>query len=225
MKPASRLFNDEQRERINMAVAKAESKTSAEIVPIVATASGRYDRPEDICGLWLGVVGLVVAWLALPEAATESGNWGAFPVWLKILCVAAAVVLGFIIGAVVASRVGWLRRLFTPRSQMREEVDATARQGFFDSRIHRTAGATGLLIYVSLYERMAAIIADQAIIDGLGQPALDELCRQLTNRLHTIGPTEALCETCLAAGERLATVLPRAQDDVNELPDALVTID
>jgi len=225
MKPASRLFNDEQRQRIDKAVAQAESKTSAEIVPVVATASGRYDRPEDIVGLWLGVAGLVIAWLALPEATTGPGNWGGLPVWLKTVCAAGAVVVGFIIGAAVASRAGWLRRLFTPRRQMREEVEASARQVFFDSRVHGTTGATGLLVYVSLYERMAAIIADQAVVDALGQPTLDELCREVTGRLRTTGPTEALCETVRAAGDRLATVLPRAEDDVNELPDSLVTID
>ena len=66
---------------------------------------------------------------------------------------------------------------------------------------------------------------DQAIVDGLGQPALDELCRQLTEGLRTAGPTEALCEAIRAAGDRLAGVLPRTEDDVNELPDGLVTID
>ena len=224
MTSASRLFNDEQKQRINRAVAEAESKTSAEIVPVVATASGRYDRPEDIVGLWLAVAALVVAWLLLPEAAGESGSWSGLPAWSRPACLAAAVVLAFIIGATLASQVDWLRRLFTPRKQMREEVESSARQGFFDSRIHRTAGATGLLVYISMYERMATIVGDQAVVDGLGRPALDELCRQLTGRLRSAGPTEALCETIRTAGDRLATVLPRAEDDVNELPDSLVIL-
>ena len=32
--------------------------------------------------------------------------------------------MGFVIGAVVGSKIGWLRRLFTPRSQMLDEVAA-----------------------------------------------------------------------------------------------------
>ena len=225
MKPASSLFNDQARERVNQAIAQAESKTSAEVVPVVATASGRYDRPEDIVGLWLGIIALVATWLALPAASADPGSWGGFPLWQKIACVAAAVILGFVVGAVVASRVGWLRRLFTPRKQMREEVESSARRVFFDSRVHRTAGATGLLVYVSLYERMAVVIADEAIVKGLGQPAIEELARQLTDRLKSASPTEAICQTVASAGDRLGSVLPRAQDDVNELPDGLVTID
>ena len=52
-KPAND-FSDEQRRAVAQAVAEAEGKTSAEIVPVVATASGRYDRAEDIVGLWTG---------------------------------------------------------------------------------------------------------------------------------------------------------------------------
>ncbi len=48
MKRASKLFDIEQRQRIEQAVVEAESKSSCEIVPVVATSSGRYDRPEDI---------------------------------------------------------------------------------------------------------------------------------------------------------------------------------
>ena len=225
MKPASRLFDDEQRQRINEAVAAAEAKTSAEIVPVVATASGRYDRPEDIVGLWLGIAAMVVVWLALPKTETDPGSWGGLALWVKIVCVVAAVVVGFIVGAVIAGRVGWLRRLFTPTRQMRDEVAGSAREGFFDSRVHRTAEGTGLLVYVSLYERMAAVLADQAVTDALGQSAIDELCHQLTDRLRTGDATEAICETIAAAGDRLAAVLPRSEDDVNELPDALVMID
>ena len=54
---ATRLITDADRQRINAAIADAELHTSAEIVPVVASASGRYDRAEDIAGLWLGGVG------------------------------------------------------------------------------------------------------------------------------------------------------------------------
>ena len=225
MRIASESFTDEQKKRINDAVVEAESKTSAEIVPVVATASGRYDRPEDIVGVWLGVAALVGAWAVLPAAGGEPGSWGGFPAVVHLICLAAAVVVGFVVGAVLGSYVGWLRRLFTPRNQMRDEVSAAARQAFFDGRVHHTAGATGLLVYVSLYERMATVLADRAVLDKLSQAALDELQVGLIEQLRTAGPTEAICGVVRAAGERLGEVLPRAEDDVNELPDGLVTID
>ncbi len=225
MQQASRQFNEQQRLQIARAVAEAESKTSAEIMPVVAAASGRYDRPEDIAGLWLAMIGLIAAWALLPTARAESGSWGGMPEYVKLLAMVVAAVAGFVFGAVIASRVPWLRRLFTPLRQMRDEVAVRARTVFFDARVHHTSGGTGLLLYVSLHERMAAVLADQNILDKLGQDAVDELCATLTAGLREAHPAEAICRTVAAAGEKLAPVLPRADDDVNELPNALVTLD
>ena len=225
MQRASERFSNEQRKQIDRAVAEAEGKTSAEILPVVATASGRYDRPEDIVGLWLAMIAVIAGWLLLPPAETESGNWGGIPEWGRLLIVVAGAVVAFVVGATLASRIGWLRLLFTPKRQMRDEVAARARGVFFDSRVHHTAGATGLLVYVSLYERMAAVLADQSVVDKLGQDAIDELCAVLTGELRDVHPAEAVCRTIAAAGEKLAPVLPRAENDVNELPDVLVILD
>ena len=56
MQQASTLFNEEQQQQVERAVQAAEGLTSCEVVPVVATASGRYDRPEDIVGLWLATL-------------------------------------------------------------------------------------------------------------------------------------------------------------------------
>ena len=56
----------DQKQQINDAVYKAELGTSAEIVPAVVTMSGRYDRPEDIVGLWVGAIAFVIVWASLP---------------------------------------------------------------------------------------------------------------------------------------------------------------
>jgi putative membrane protein len=225
MKRASQLFDQQQRQSINMAVAEAESKTSAELVPIVATSSGRYDRPEDIVGLWVGLGAAVIVWAAFPETRMEPGSWGDIsPAW-KVAAMLAGVIAGFIAGVALATYVGWLRRLFTPRRQMRDEVEQRARSIFFDNRIHRTAGATGLLIYVSLFERMAAVIADDAVTEKLGRTAISDLCAELTGNLRKGQIAPAICRALQSAAERLGAVLPRAAEDVNELPDALVTID
>lgn len=224
MSNVAKGLTTEDLRRINEAVAAAEAKTSAEIVPVLAAVSGRYDRPEDIVGVWVSVMALAIAWWLLPEHA-RPGDWGSLPAWAYLLVLMASVVVGFIVGAAVGSRVDWLRHLFTPAQQMRDEVLLRSRQVFFDSRVHHTAGRTGLLIYVSLFERMAAIAADDAVVEKLSQPALNELRDQLTAALGRQRLADAICETIAAAGDRLSGVLPRAEGDVNELPDALVVLD
>jgi putative membrane protein len=137
----------------------------------------------------------------------------------------AAVFGGFIVGAAVAARVDWLRRLFTPNKQMREDVFARARAVFLDARVHHTSRAAGVLLYVSLFERRAAVIADQKAFDKLGQAHIDAVCQELTNRLRSSPPIDALCETVGSLGQRLAAVLPRSEGTANELSDALVVIE
>ena len=228
MESSTRLFTETDRQRINDSVRAAEAQTSAEIVPVVATSSGRYDRAEDLVGLWLGVLLLLITvsllW-PMPSNTSEVGSWeGDSSRWL-VVGQALAVIIGFLLGAVIGTRVAWLRRLFTPARQMSDEVQQAARRVFFDNRVHHTQGSSGLLIYLSLYERVSVVIADQRILELLGQTALDELCRNLIEKLHQNPPTEALCQTIQAAGEKLKEVMPRLPSDINELPDSLITID
>lgn len=225
MQRASSLFSVSDRQRINETVQAAECHTSAEIVPVVSTASGRYDRAEDLVGLWWGALLVVAVSIWWPAEVAESGSWGMHPAVWQMLKLVAALLAGFLLGASLGSRIAWLRRLFTPAQQMRDEVQLVARGVFFDNRVHHTQSGGGLLIYVSLFEQVAVLLADRQVLEGLGQSALDELCDSLTLRLRANEPTEALCQTIQAAGEKLKTVLPRAMEDVNQLPDALVTLD
>lgn len=225
MQRASDLFNEEERKQVEKAVAEAEAGTSCEIVPVVATASGRYDRPEDMIGLWLAVIAAVVVWFMFPREVNEPGNWGGMPILVELLIMVASVLLAFFVGAMLGSRIGWLRRLFTPRRQMLDEVATRARETFFDNRIHHTSGATGILIYVSLFEHMAVVLGDQNVLDTLGQTFLDRLCQQLTSGLHQGNPLEAICGVISKAGEELSDPFPRDEGDVNELQDTLILID
>jgi putative membrane protein len=227
MMSAASCFSDADRKRINECIAAAESRTSAEIVPVVATSSGRYDRAEDLVGLLLGVVLMIltaILWPA-PPISLESGSWDKDPSLLQAGKLVMAMIVGFMLGVAAGSRIGSVRRMFTPAKQMREEVQQSARAIFFDKRIHHTDAGSGLLIYVSLFEHVAVILADQHVLNSLGQTALDELCGALTAGLKVNSRVDSICKTIEMAAEKLAIAMPRQSNDVNELPDSLITID
>jgi len=223
MKRASALFNQESRERVAKAVGEAESRTRAEIVPVVATSSGRYDRAEDFFGVWLGLLAAAVVWFAFQDV--RELDWGKtayviHPAWFILI-----VIGGTVLGAVLASRAAWVVRLLTPQREQQAEVERAAAQVFFDQRVHHTQGASGLLIYVSLVEHIALVLADREVTEQLGQEALDEVCAKLTAGLRKGSVPDALCAAIAEAGEKLAGKLPRKDGAVNELPDALVLVD
>lgn len=218
-------WDEADRQRVNQAVQQAESSTSAEIVPVVARCSGRYDRGEDVVGLWLAALAMVFTWWMYPLPEVQANGWSGWsPVW-QLVALLAAGLIGFLAGAICATRFDVLRRLFTPAVQMRQEVDRRAREVFYDQRIHHTRSGAGVLLYVSLFERKAAVIADARVLEQLGQHQIDQLCNELTSRLHEGRVIDALCDTLLLVGQRLAVVMPRQSDDVNELADALVVVD
>ncbi|WP_339729278.1 hypothetical protein [uncultured Gimesia sp.] len=225
MQSAFNYLTEAQQKQVEQAVVEAEKQTSCEIVPVLATSSGRYDRPEDIVGLWLTVITALTLWFLFPRTAGQTGDWGGMPVFIELILAALLLILAFIIGAVAGSRIGWLRRLFTPRQQMQDEVAARAREIFFDKRVHHTEGGTGILIYISLFEHTAVALADQTVIDKLGQSFLDQVCQKLTEGLHSGDETTAICNVIQEIGEQASTPLPRAEDDQNELHDVLVLID
>src|SRR5262247_2506078 len=138
MQRASHIFNDESRKRLNAAVAAAESNTSAEIVPVVVTASGRYDRAEDLAGLCLGILLMIAVWMLFQAVDPNVHGWTGPRLRVGLVESVLIIVGGFIIGTLLASHIGWLRRWFTPRNEMQDEVDEKARQAFFDQRIHHT---------------------------------------------------------------------------------------
>ncbi len=224
MQKASEIIIAEQRTGIESAVSAAESKTCCEIVPVVATVSGRYDRAEDLVGLWCAVAGAIAAFLTLP-GHTDAGRWGGIPMWGQIVLVAIVILLSFVAGAATAERLHGLRRLFTPRQHMQEEVNLRARELFFDRRVHHTTGASGLLIFVSLYERMAVVLGDRSVVEALGQPFCEDLCQRLTTDLRSGDVAAAICITIQQAASSLESALPRTEHDVNELPDTLVLLD
>ena len=225
MKRATEQFNSDQRKQVEVCVQEAEAKTSCEIVPVVAGSSGRYDRPEDVVGLWMATLTAATVWLLSPRQLDDSGNWGGSSIAIGLLTMVVSVVAGFVVGAIAGSKVGALRRLFTPRAQQVQEVSARAREVFFDKRVHHTSGSTGLLIYVSLFEQMAVVLGDQAVVEKLGQGTIDQLCEKLTSELKSADITTALSQVITEAGTKLSDVLPREEGDINEIADTLILID
>lgn len=219
---ARTFLTDAERRLVEQAVGEAERKTAAEIVCALATESGRYDRAESLVGLMGALIGLGVAqWLAIGPVVTEPGAWivqkGASLPWLSL-----ATVCGFVAGSLAASYWHGLRRLFTARREMEREVTRSADHLFVVRRMASTRDRAGLLIYVSLAERLVVVRGDDGVLQAAGQPFLDGLRDLAVSRLRAGQRTEAFTDTLRAAGEQLSQRLPLPAADTNELPNRLL---
>lgn len=225
MTSASKMFSSEDHQRVTEAVVQAEAKTSAEICPVVATVSGRYDRAEDIIGLWGALIAFGALWFLWPAVPHERHAWAEMSRGLQLAIYIAVMIGAFILSAFVGSRLNWLRRLFTPRQQIQDEVLQRAQTVFFDKRIHHTDSASGVLIYISLDEHQAVILADRSVLQAVGQEMIDAWRNELVESLSHSSLTDSLCQVIHRIGTSLAAPLPRQNHDANELSDALVVLD
>lgn len=224
MRSAKQLFSNADKDQIAAAVRKAEEKTSAEIVPVVATASGRYDRAEDLVGLLTGLLLLAVGWLGCPMFHA-TGPWGEGGSGNGLVMAVFTVIVGFVAGAALASRVTFLRLFFLSHREMDEEVRRAAQSVFMSSRIRRTKGGTGVLLYVSLFERQVVVLPDDTICETLPKLDWNGACETIVDGMKRGRPTEALVQAIDECGDLLAEDFPHASDDIDELSNELVIID
>lgn len=224
MRKVSQLFPENDRKRIAEAIEKAEQSTAAEIVTVVTTASGRYDRAEDIVGFLTALIAVTAGWLACPAFHPES-TWGAGPSISGLFPVLVSMVAGFAAGSALASRLPALRLPFIPKKELEEEVQRAAQAAFMSSRIRKTTGATGILLFVSFYERRVVVLPDDAIVEKLPGQDWGKLCDTMVLGMKANRPTEGLEEAVARCGEILGEVLPRQDDNVDELSNELILID
>ena len=136
------------------------------------------------------------------------------------------LIAGFVIGVAASNRIAWLKKLFTPQTEMREEVINNASQIFYDQRVHHTLSESGVLIFISFLEKRAVILADEKIEKDLGIETIESLCQKLTTALkEKQSPADSMINIIEEAGSLLADLLPRGESDENELSDVLVCID
>ena len=214
--------------RISAAVHAAEGGTAGEIVTIIADHSDPYD---DVALAWsAGVALLALAVLAsfpqtyflLLEWMTR--GWFAPPDFaegLRLALLAACLKFGTMWFLLL-----WrpLRLWLVPRIITARRVRARALTCFRVGAERRTTGRTGILIYLSLAEHRAEIIADAAIHgrvdDGQWGKAMTDLIAEVREERIADGMIAAIRDV----GDVLAAHLPRADDDVNELPDRLIEL-
>ncbi|MGK0186130.1 MAG: putative membrane protein [Verrucomicrobiales bacterium] len=226
MKTPTKLFTAEQITAIETAIRQAEETTSAEIVPVVAKVSGRYDRAEDLFAFLFSLVSLGCTWVLLQDAIPATETWGGKPTSVMSLPIVLAILVAtFFAGIALASRFPALRLPLIAKREMQEEVERRAHETFKRLKIRNTENATGILIYVSLYEHMVHVEGDDTIAGKLSQSDFQSVCDTIISGFKSGNPELGMRKGILLCGELLATHFPIEQGDANELFDSLHLIE
>ena len=88
----------------------------------------------------------------------------------------------------------------------------------------RTLSKTGVLLYLSLAERRAEIVADAAIHSLAPQEQWGEAMAALIEALKDGRPGDGIAAAIERIGAVLAEHFPRTGSDPNEMPDRLIQL-
>jgi putative membrane protein len=215
MKDSTRgVLNEADRAAITAAVEAAEKNTAGEIVPMVVPASYHYPM-ADVIG---------AAALALPAALLLTplvGGWlwiGTWNLWVFL----GLFSLLFPAGLTFVRHAPALKRLFISKREVDEEVEEAAVTHFFKNGLHRTRDETGVLIFISLFERRVRVLADRGINRKVDQDQWEAVVAGITAGIRQKRAGEAICRAVTDVGRLLAEHFPVREDDRDELANLII---
>jgi putative membrane protein len=202
---AKPFLNPESKAALAQAARDVEACSSAELVVAVRPRTGSYLHADLLAGIVAGVAATIALLVAERTFA---------PLWFVV----DPVVIG-VVAAVVASHSALWRRALTPAGWRRRRVEEAARATFVERRVHSTSGRTGILLYVSVLEREAALVVDLGVEPLAATDGWRRAVEELQTAVRGGADGSAVAGRLRALGDLLAPVLPCGTEDVNELPD------
>lgn len=213
---------------VSDAVAAAEAHSAGEIVTIVTARSDTY---RDVALAWAVFAAFAAlcalelgAGVTLPLIENLLGLW-AFE-WTPRAVLGLALVTGTLkfLTVYLVLRFTPLGLWLTPRRVRNARVRERALTCFRVGAESRTSGHTGVLIYLSLAEHRAEIIADAAIASKVSPETWGYAMKAMLDPLRQGHMAQGMAAAVGEVGKVLGQHFPRGKDDVNELPDRLIEV-
>lgn len=209
-----RYLSEADLKKIEDTISRVESETDAEIVPVIVR------RSSSVGHVPLSLTLLLTLLLVIAELPFSDWLWVSPWVYLWPLILIVFYYLSFFL-----AKSPWIQKVFVPERDEVEQVHQRAHLEFYTNRIHRTESGTGVLIFVSVMEKKAVILADEAISQKLPKETWETLLGQLGEKLHQGDWAEGFVQAIESCGASLKTHFPITSASQNELKNHLVVKD
>lgn len=214
--------------KVSAAIAAAEKTTDGEIIAVTTPLSDSY---HDVALHWS--VAVLIGVLALAAWQPDwlrwwfeqvFGGWRPEPTLGELLTF--LMVLAVLKFTAVLLILKWmpLRLALTPAATKTRRVRRRAVAIFKTAAERRTVGRTGILIYLSMGEHRAEIVADHAITDVTTPETWGEAMAALLADVRDGRPGDGICAAVQQIGIVLADHFPKSAGNPNEIPDKLIEL-
>jgi len=219
-------------QRIKQAVQQAERCTSGEIVCVISEEASDY---AEVPLIWAAALAVAAPLLPLTFFAAVMMVHDRFQGWMTSPAVAphSAIIdiayfaniqaLSFLLIAGLAS-VPAIRRRLTPGWLRQRFVRQRAVDEFHARGVANTADRTGVLLYVSVKDRCAELVADVGLNAKVAPTTWREIMTILEEETKRGQPAEGFILAIEACGRELAPHFPASATNPNELRDAAADI-
>lgn len=186
------IVSEEDSERVADAITRAEAGTTGEIVAVIAAESGTY---LYVPFMWGALVALAVPFPFI------------FWTWWPIQTIYALQIAVFaVLVAILMYRP--LRLALVPRAVKNGRASRRALEQFIAQNLHTIENHTGVLIFVSIAEHYAEIIADKGIHARVADGTWDKIVGDLTRAIGEDRAADGLVAAISEVGSHLAQHFP-----------------
>lgn len=199
------FLEEKSLDKLESAVEEIEKSTSAEIVVTIAKFSGSY---RDISMLWGFIFAVFILVLVL-----------IIPWEIHYILVVPGTIFAFIAGYFLSGFTPFFVNLLAGSHRKKENVRQGAKIAFFDENVSATKDRTGILFYISLLEEEVEILTDIGIDGKITRNNWNSLAGELSTSIKRREGVEKFTERIVSCIKVLSSGFPRAEDDVDEIPN------
>ncbi len=210
----AKFFTQGDLDAIAGAVRDAERRSAGQIVPYVVSHSDHFEAAG-----WKGaIIGAFAVALGAAAWRQFGAVWGgATPAWIV-----APTVFGAAAGFIAVTFLSGLKRALAGAAALDHHVHQRAAAAFLEQEVFKTKHRTGVLIFLSLFERRVVVLADTGINAKVGQHEWDGIVAEIAGGIRTGAPGKALADAIRRCGDLLVRDgMAGPADDTDELPDSL----
>jgi putative membrane protein len=198
---------------IEKEIASIERVTSGEIVPAIVNRSSKYRTAEVVAAVILSYVFVFFAY-----EVNRYFFWDTtFDIFQFILLNFIGMLLAFLL-----FRIDAVKRLIISKKVMHQKVHDGAFATFYQQGVHKTKHNTGILIYISLFEREVVVLGDEGINAKVKESAWDDVVSKIIKGIKEEHLKKGIVDGIGSCRDLLKTHFPIQADDVNELSDRIV---
>lgn len=198
-----------EQQRIEAAVAEAETRTAAEFAVIVARAADGYAAFSTLAAAAIALIAGGIALIVWPGI-------DATPLF--------ALIAGLFVALGLLLHLRPIAHRLVPANVKNAHARRLALVQFASHVQGRTHGRVGVLLFVSLAERYVEILVERGIADVVPASAWQAIVDRVTAELRADRTEAALTGALGEAAALLAPHFPRRPDDRNELPNRVTEI-